>query len=58
MKTPTLVKVAEAVCHVTGVSTVLRPVWNEYKECKKALDRSERLLAGNEAERRMRGRKA
>jgi hypothetical protein len=54
LKTPTLVKVAEAVCHVTGVSTILRPVWNEYKECKTALERSERELAKNEAERRRR----
>ncbi len=55
MKTPRTIKVLEAVCHVTGVSTILRPAWNEYLECKKALERSERLLAEHEAERK--GRK-
>jgi hypothetical protein len=55
MKTPRTVKVLETIVHVTGVSTIFRPVWSEYQETKKALDRSERLLAEHEAERK--GRK-
>jgi len=55
MKKPLYVKAAEVVAHATGVTTLLRPVWNEYKKCEAALDRPERLLAEHEAERK--GRK-
>jgi len=55
MKTPRTIKVLETIVHVTGVSTIFRPAWNEYKASKEAIDRSERLLAEREAERR--GRK-
>ena len=55
MKTPIGIKIAEVIVHATGVSTILRPVWNEYQEAKKSIDRTERLLAEHEAERK--GRK-
>ena len=52
MKTPRYIKAAEIVAHATGVTLLFRPAWNEYKECKKALERSERLLAEQEANKR------
>lgn len=55
MKKPLYIKAAEVVAHATGVTTILKPVWDEYKKAEAAIDRSERLLAEHEAERR--GRK-
>ena len=47
-------KTLETIVIATGVSTIFRNTWNEYKETKKALARSERLLKQYDDERKAR----